>query len=96
MTKRYVIESETNEFREMEEGEEAGGNLVIEEDEVAFLDGSCGSIEAIVAYQEGDETHIGVISEGELLVSGNIDANSIVRLLSLIGQRHNDNMLSKR
>ena len=91
-----MIDDETNEFRELEIGEEAeGDDLVLEEDEVEFIHGSCGDIEAIFAYQEGKETRIGIIHEGKLLVAANMSPSCLVGVLNLFGQRHNDNMMKR-
>lgn len=95
MPKQYIVEDGTNEFRELEEGEEAGDNLVLEEDEVELISGSCGDIEAVFAYKEGKETRFGVVHEGKLLVSANLSHSCVTAVLNLFGRRHNENQLDQ-
>jgi hypothetical protein len=106
MNKKYVVFDETNEFREMTDedrsvlGTDASSTLddvlILEEDEVEFLHGSCGDIQAIFAYAEGNETRIGIISEDKLLISANISDSCVTGLLNLLGRRHNSNMFRNK
>lgn len=93
MSKRYVIEDETNEFREMVDDEEEGNNIIVEENEIEFLD---GDIQAIFVYNRGDKvTRIGIISDDKLLVAGDLNSNAVTALYNLFGRRHNDNLFNR-
>ena len=98
---RYVVNAVTDEFREMTDDEKGDGeaynpdNLELDEDEVEFIHGSCGDIDAIFAYREGEETRLGIVHEGKVLVQANLSPSCVTALLNLIGRRHDDNMLKK-
>ncbi len=89
MPKKFIIDKETNEFRESEEVEEWDKFETVEEREVEFMSGSRGDIEAVYAYREGDEARIGIVHEGKVLVQANISRNNVIGLMGLLAKIHN-------
>jgi hypothetical protein len=78
---RYIINKETNEFREFEEGDDYEDCEILEEHEVTLID---SDIEAVFAQTKGEITRLGIINDGELLVSAELNLGELIALFGML------------